>query len=1803
MTNHRRIRTSTSSQEGGMMKHQRIRTSTRRHTRFLGLLVAVSLLVGMLGPAPVAHADPGATVDDGPVSVVSSSASVSTINVSHTTGTGENRLMLVGVSWNSGTSARTISTVTFTPDGGEAVALAVVISQKHGVAANYRYAAIYSLLDPPSGQAGTVAVNFSGSFTTGVVVGVANFAGVDQTTPLGVSNGAYSPSNNTTPTVTLTGLDGDELVLDTLFLGGNPPAAVTVGADQTVVTDGVTTWDMNIANARGAASTEQATGGSVTMSWTAASSSMWVTVAVAIHPAPAGPTHDLTTAVNPSGGGTTDPPEGLHSYAEGSVVDITATPNEGYEFNHWGDACSGTDPNDCQVTMDGDKTVTAYFTALPQYTLTVSTTGTGTVTLDPAGGTYYSGTTVTLTPVPGACYEFGGWSGADASDIVDTGGIYTILMDGDKSVTADFAALPQYTLTASDDGHGSVTLDPVGGTYCTGTTVTLTPVPDSGYIFSSWSGADASDIVDTGGIYTILMDGDKSVTANFGVALWPTLDGAVSSGTGLPTESSVSFSHTTGTGTNRLMLVGVSWNCGTTDRTISSITFTPDGGLALSLTEVKTQLYNWSSNYRYTAIYSLLSPDSGVPGTVHIAFSGAVSNGIIAGAANFAGVDQTTPLGTPDGAVGTGNNSSGTPNPAVTLTGLGGDELVFDSVFIGVSSTSHAITADSGQSELWNVSGYSLSTSFNGLGAASTKEATGTSATMSWTTVNFGSTTTRWAIAAVPINPGPAGPTHDLTVAVDPSGGGTTDPAEGVYSYAEGSVVDITATPNEGYVFSSWSGDCSGTDPDVCQVTMDQDRSVTANFAALPQYTLAVGTTGDGSVTLDPAGGTYYEGTTVTLTPVPGPCYTFDGWSGPDSANIQGTGPYTILMDGNKSVTADFGALPQYTLTAGDDGNGSVTLDPAGGTYCTGTTVTLTPVPDSGYVFSSWSGADASDIVDTGGIYTILMNGNKSVTANFAESTFVTLDGAVSSGTADDVSSIDVAHTTGTGPNRLILVGVSWNCYNTDQSISSVTFTPSGGSAVSLNEVKTQQAGTQLRYAAIYSLLNPPSGVSGTVTITFSGSVGSGTVAGVANFAGVDQTTPLGTPDGAGSGTNDTAPTVTLTGLSGDELVFDDVFQGASGETQTLTVGAGQTALWNAWIANTRAAASTEQAAGSSVTMSWTASSASYWAIAAVPINPAPVVAHYDLTIAVDPVAGGTTDPAVGVHTYEEDDVVDITATPAVGYEFDHWSGDCTGSGACQVTMDEDKSVTAHFEESVASGSATSSAVPSDATPTVGAQIDVDISIDVTNVDAPDDALGSFTGSLDWDPDVLAYNSNSGLLAGFTGAINTAAVGTGHIAFNGLNAYGPTGNTMVFTIIFDVIGAGTSDLDLEYSAMAAAYTFVDLTPILTVNDGSVVATLAEYTLTMAVDPGEGGTTDPAVGDHAYAAGTLVNITATPAVGYEFHEWSGACTGSGACQVTMNADKSVTAHFTAITHELTIGVDPVGGGTTSPVVGVHTYGYGTVVDITALPNSGYEFYEWSGACTGSGACQVTMDADRNVTAHFTAITHELTIGVDPVGGGTTSPAAGVHTYGYGTVVDITATPAVGYEFYEWSGACTGSGACQVTMDADKSVTAHFTTITYELTIGVDPVGGGTTSPAVGVHTYGYGTVVDITAAPAAGYVFDQWSGDCSGPGTCSVTMDGPKSVTAHFTLAPGLLGDVNDDDVVNSTDALIVLSCDAGFDTSQYCPMNCGDVNSDGLVNSTDALIILSYDAEISVPYPVGEPGCPSSVTPCSGCGA
>ncbi len=149
------------------------------------------------------------------------------------------------------------------------------------------------------------------------------------------------------------------------------------------------------------------------------------------------------------------------------------------------------------------------------------------------------------------------------------------------------------------------------------------------------------------------------------------------------------------------------------------------------------------------------------------------------------------------------------------------------------------------------------------------------------------------------------------------------------------------------------------------------------------------------------------------------------------------------------------------------------------------------------------------------------------------------------------------------------------------------------------------------------------------------------------------------------------------------------------------------------------------------------------------------------------------------------------------------------------------------------------------------------------------------------------------------------------------------------------------------------------------------------------------------------------------------------------------------------------------------------------------------------------------------------THDLTMQVSPGGGGTTDPSVGTHTYDEDAVVDISATPAAGYVFSNWTGGTVddpNDPTTTVTMDADKTVTANFVAQTYDLTMAVSPSGGGTTTPAVGTASYVADSVVGITATPAVHYFFSSWTGaGVADPNSASTTVivDGDKTVTANF----------------------------------------------------------------------------------------
>ena len=134
--------------------------------------------------------------------------------------------------------------------------------------------------------------------------------------------------------------------------------------------------------------------------------------------------------------------------------------------------------------------------------------------------------------------------------------------------------------------------------------------------------------------------------------------------------------------------------------------------------------------------------------------------------------------------------------------------------------------------------------------------------------------------------------------------------------------------------------------------------------------------------------------------------------------------------------------------------------------------------------------------------------------------------------------------------------------------------------------------------------------------------------------------------------------------------------------------------------------------------------------------------------------------------------------------------------------------------------------------------------------------------------------------------------------------------------------------------------------------------------------------------YTFETDAVVNLKAVPAPGYEFDSWLGEVVNpsSATTTVIMNCDKTVIASFSQIqiTHTLTIQVN--GGGSTAPKVDTYSYDGGTVINITAIPDSGWHFDSWTGDVTDHDAATTTLtvDSDKTVIANFsreTALTPE------------------------------------------------------------------------------------------------------------------------------------------------------------------------------------------------------------------------------------
>jgi 6-phosphogluconolactonase len=229
--------------------------------------------------------------------------------------------------------------------------------------------------------------------------------------------------------------------------------------------------------------------------------------------------------------------------------------------------------------------------------------------------------------------------------------------------------------------------------------------------------------------------------------------------------------------------------------------------------------------------------------------------------------------------------------------------------------------------------------------------------------------------------------------------------------------------------------------------------------------------------------------------------------------------------------------------------------------------------------------------------------------------------------------------------------------------------------------------------------------------------------------------------------------------------------------------------------------------------------------------------------------------------------------------------------------------------------------------------------------------------------------------------------------------------------------------------------------------------------------GDTETTSSATTTHTYAAagGYTATLTVTDEAGCSmtqvFTGQTVSCNGSSQAQISQQV---------TVPPGVRLGVVRTGSGSgtvSSAPSGVecggmcsYAFGEDEKVKLTENPELGSTFAGWSGACSGSEAtCEVTMSEAREVKAAFNALpTFLLTVELTGMGvGAVTSEPSGIecattcsHRFWEGQKVKLNEKPQAGSTFAGWSGGgCSGTGACQVTTDADTNVTATFSKVSF------------------------------------------------------------------------------------------------------------------------------------------------------------
>ena len=239
---------------------------------------------------------------------------------------------------------------------------------------------------------------------------------------------------------------------------------------------------------------------------------------------------------------------------------------------------------------------------------------------------------------------------------------------------------------------------------------------------------------------------------------------------------------------------------------------------------------------------------------------------------------------------------------------------------------------------------------------------------------------------------------------------------------------------------------------------------------------------------------------------------------------------------------------------------------------------------------------------------------------------------------------------------------------------------------------------------------------------------------------------------------------------------------------------------------------------------------------------------------------------------------------------------------------------------------------------------------------------------------------------------------------------------------------------------------------------AAVCTTNSYTVSTSVNPSNSGSVS---GGGSYNYGSTCTLTATPANGYNFTGWTIAgseVSSANPYTFSVSGNVSVVANFALGSHTITATNSPSNGGS---ITGTGSYNYGDTCTLTAIPNTGYHFVNWTTEggdfVSNDNPYSFTVSGDASFQALYAINSYNITTSVNPSGSGSVS---GGGSYNHGSTVSLTATAANGYAFVGWyedSSRVDTSNPLTFTATQDRSIVAKFAP-TYTIQVSYDNAQG-------------------------------------------------------------------------------------------------------------------------------------------------